>query len=192
MPNNLYQERIHELRFKYVDRKKQRKADLLMGLWLELKISVTQSQSKRMIVRLEKSINKFFSQKEILTMLEEDTLAVQKALYAEILDSALIYQKANLEDRHYGSKFLNFVKMKDDEIAYKAAREVYQVIIPALMRMSDQIWRNQMITALHVAHQEIFAQNTYRPEALFDAAKLQVYEEFNKIVTNTLKNEGAE
>lgn len=189
MSNNFYQEKIRDIRFAYVDHKQQRKADLFIGLWLKLKISVAQSQSKRVIGKQEKHLNKFFSNKEILTMLEENEQAVRKALYAEILDSALIYQRACLEDHNYGSKFLNLIRMKNNEIAYKAAKEVYQIIIPALMRMNEQIWRNQMITALHVAYQEIFAEDALKPEILFDDAKLQLNEEFNKIVTCTLKNE---
>ncbi|NLJ69971.1 MAG: hypothetical protein GX328_00705 [Clostridiaceae bacterium] len=192
MSNNLYQDKIRDIRFKYVDRKQERKADLFMGLWLELKISVTQNQSKRVIIKQEKRLNEFFSKKEILAMLEENKEIAQKALYLEILDSALIYQKACLEDRNYGSKFLNLIRMKDDEIAYKAAKEVYQIIIPALMSMDNRFWRNQMITALHVAYQEIFAKEAFKPEILFDAADLQLNEELNNILMSTLKNEGAE
>ena len=81
--------------------------------------------------------------------------------------------------------------MKDNEIAFKAAKEVYQVLIPTLMEMNEHIWRNHMITALHVAYQEIFAQHAFKSENMFDDANLQLSEEFNKIVAHTLENEGA-
>ncbi|MGB4610051.1 MAG: DUF6553 family protein [Saccharofermentanales bacterium] len=192
MSINLYQEKIRDIRFIYVDRKQQRKADLFLGLWLELKISVVQSHSMRAIVKQEKQLNNFFSKKEIVALLEENKEIAQKALYAEILDSARIYQKACLEDRTYGSKLLNLIRMKDDEIAYKAAKEVYQIIIPALLAMSNRNWRNQMITAVHLAYQEVFRDNALKPDILFDEADLEVRDEFTNIISKTLKNEGAE
>ncbi|HHU52839.1 MAG TPA: hypothetical protein GXZ43_02000 [Clostridiaceae bacterium] len=192
MSINLYQEKIRDLRFAYIDRKKQRKADLFIGLWLELKISVVQSQSMRSIINQEKQLNNFFSKQEIITLLEENKQEAQKALYAEILDSALLYQSACLEDRHYGSKFFNLIRLKDDEIAYKAAKEVYNDIISALLGMNDYTWRNYMITALHVAYQEVFNKNALKPEIMFDKDDPQLLDKFTQIINNTLKNEGAE
>ena len=43
MTSNIFQEKLQDVRYKNIGRKEDRKADLMIGLLLELKISITQS-----------------------------------------------------------------------------------------------------------------------------------------------------
>lgn len=192
MTSNIFQEKLQDVRYKNIGRKEDRKADLMIGLWLELKISITQSGVFRSIRKQEKKLDKFFSDPIILEMFKENEVEAEKALYQEIYDSALKYQQACLDDRSYGSKLFNLIRMKDDELAHKAGKEVYQILIAALLEMDEKIWRNQMIAALHLAHQKTFAQNTINPQYYFAEEELDILDKFNAVIQNTNTYERAE
>lgn len=189
MSDNYYQEKLKSIRYKYVDRKKERKGDFFLAQWLELKITITQNQSMRAAKTQEKHLQKFFTQKEILELLENQETKAQQAIYLEILDSAKIYQKSCLTDPSYGSKFFNVMRMNPQEIANKAAREVYEIIIPALLVMSEYLWRNQMITAIHLAYQEVFSENANKAENYFE--DIDSLHAFQNIVERTIRSKGA-
>lgn len=55
MTSNIFQEKLQDVRYKNIGRKEDRKADLMIGLWLELKISITQSGVFRSIRKQEKA-----------------------------------------------------------------------------------------------------------------------------------------
>lgn len=184
MTENIFKEKLNEIRYQYVDRKKQKKGDIFLSKWLEVKITGTQSMSARVIRNLEKSLQKFFNQKEISQLFELNEKKAEKALYKEISDSAKTYQESCLSDSTYGSKLFSLMKMKPEEIANKAGEEVYTIVIPVLMGMSDYIWRNQMITAIHLAYQEVFIENAKRVEDYYDNPDM--LEKFHTIINQTI------
>ena len=128
MTSNIFQEKLQDVRYKNIGRKEDRKADLMIGLWLELKISITQSGVFRSIRKQEKKLDKFFSDPIILEMFKENEVEAEKALYQEIYDSALKYQQACLDDRSNGLILCISIPKKDYDLTDKAAKEVYQIL----------------------------------------------------------------
>ena len=179
-----YQDRVQEIRYQFIDRKKRRKADMFMAQWLNFKIAITQNRSARTIKKQEAELNHFFNQPEFKKMFEEDAKRTEAAIFSEIKDSAQLYQKSCSEDSHYTSKLFGLMKMKNDEIANKAGMEVYEMMIQTLMEMADCFWRNQMIAALHLAYQDVFGQEAIKAELFFDNPI--IYEKFEKIMDKVL------
>lgn len=178
------QEKIEQIRFKKIYRKTDQKADLFVGQWLNLKIAITQRNSLKVIKREEKELQKFFTQNGIQDLLDQNREMTEKIIFENIIDSAKLYQEACATDPHYGSKLFNLLRMKADEIANKAGNEVYCLIVPALLEMEDTFWRNQMLAAIDIAYQEIFAKEALKAESFF--ADQMTYDKFDRIVNRTI------
>ncbi len=178
-------EKIKEVRYKTIDKKADRKADLFVGQWLNLKVGVTQNSSLRILKREQKNLNKFFTQKGIQTLLDENRELSEQVIFENILDSARIYQNACATDPNYGSKLFNLMKMKSDEVANKAGDEVYGIVVPALLKMDNLFWRNQMLATIHLAYQEVFGKEANKAELYF--SDRQEFENFDNIVNKTLQ-----
>ncbi len=186
--DNQYREKVREIRFKVIKGHPERKADLLIGQWINLKITIGQRNSPRTIKRAERELNNFFNQKSLREVFAENPKALKEAFFEEIKDSARIYQEACLSDRHYGSRLFNLLKMKPEEVAEKAGSEVYEILIPSLLEMQEVFWRNQMIAAIHSAYQEVFAENAIKAELYF--SDHDQYLEFERIVNQTAADKG--
>ncbi len=171
---------VQDLRYKYLGKKQANKADLMVGLWLNLKLLTSQRLSQRQIKKQEKEIAKFFDQEPLQKLLEAEPELGREAIYQEILDSARIYQEACRTDPHYGSKLFNLVKLKDDELADKAGQEVYRQIIKPLLMMDQSFWRDQMVCALHQAYQEVFKDHALKAELYF--SDQEDYQVFDRLV----------
>lgn len=176
---------IQDVRYKYLGKKQANRADLMVGLWLNLKLLTSQRMSQRQLKKQENELAKFFDQKAIQELLAAEPDLGRMALYQEILDSARIYQEACRTDPHYGSKLFNLVKLKDDELADKAGQEAYQQIIRPLLAMDRTFWRDQMVCALHTAYQEVFKDHALKAELYF--SDQEDYQNFDRIIRETCR-----
>ncbi len=188
MSLDMAREKIRQIRFKKINRRTNTEADLFIGQWLNLKIAIAQRNSLKVIKRQERELEQFFTQKAIQALLDENRALAEKVIFENIVDSAKIYQESCATDSHYGSKLFNLLKMKADEVASKAGDEVYHLIVPALLEMTDTFWRNQMLAAIHIAYQEAFGKEALKAEYFFDDQI--TYDQFDKIVSQTLARYG--
>lgn len=185
---NKYLDLINSIRYKEIKGMTDQKADFLIGQWLNLKISVTQKKNLRAIKKAQQELDKFFHQKALAKAYEENPDALKEAFYEALLDSAKLYQEACRTDHHYGSKLFNLMKMKPEEVAEKAGREVYELLVPALLQMDKVFWRNQMLTAIHLAYQEVFAETANKAELYF--TDREEYNQFDQIINQTVIDKG--
>ncbi len=123
-------------------------ADSFVGLWANLSILGNGSQTvfgKKQTVR---DIEKFFKQPQLQEAIQSAGDDAKELLLAELSDSAEIYLQTCCSDSHYSSMLFGFVKLKDKDIAGKAARDVAYNIIGVLINIGRPAWSDQMIQAM--------------------------------------------
>ena len=140
-------------------------ADNFVGLWANLVINssnVGTFGGKRVT---RKDIEQFFKQPLLQEAIKLAGESAEALLQAELTDSARIYFSACKTDSRYGSYMLGIMKLKEKEVANKAAREAANSILAPLIYIGRPAWSDQMIRAAWHAWQLVFTET---PQLLDD------------------------
>lgn len=173
-------EKLYDYRHFFIDRNKTRRGDRFLSLWIEFKLLAGQGIGKRNAGRAKKFYEKFFADKELRRILEP-VANVDEIMFAQLIDSAEVYMRACKEDRQYGSKLFALMRMKDEEIAVKAANDVYDSIVQLLLILPRDDMRDRLIFAIHHAYQTVFDEYAIGAEQYYARAE-DVLEAFREAV----------
>jgi hypothetical protein len=137
--------------------KKQKKtgfiADGFVGLWMSLMMNVNFG-GKRLA---SKEIEKFFTQPLLLDAIRQAGDSAQAFLMEELTDSATTYLMTCRTDSHFTSNVMGFVRMKEIEIANKAARGTAVNILALLIEIGHPSHRDDLIRAFWNAWLQAFS-----------------------------------
>jgi len=107
--------------------------------------------------RARKERDKFLSRPALVKAMAESAHPEQ-ALLQEFRDAAEVYLKACRDDKHYGSKLFELVKLKEDDIAAKAAGDVASGVMAYLVQLGMTPQTDLMIQGLHMAWTSVFVK----------------------------------
>jgi hypothetical protein len=130
-------------------------ADTFIWLWIDIiahgKVYTIWGQK-----RISRVIDKFFTQSKLSAAMDFAGNLADDLLLFELTDSAKEYFYACQVDAQYGSKLVSLIKLKEKEVAEKAAYETSNYILAALINIGSQQWGKLMIKAVWTAYPLIF------------------------------------
>jgi hypothetical protein len=130
-------------------------ADTFIWLWMDI-IAHGKSHSISGQKHISRDIEKFFAQPKLSAAMDfSGNFAVDLLLF-ELTDSAKVYFYACMVDAQYGSWLASLIKLKEKEVAAKAAYEASNYILAALVWIGDQQWVKLTIKAVWTAYPLIF------------------------------------
>ncbi len=165
---------IEEVRFKIWNKKTGEKGDTFIGFWTMLIFHGRNSKGFFSIKRASKEANKFWQQPGIGEVLAQSGNQAEKLVSEQLYDSARAFYQTCREDRHYGSKMLDMVKLKPEQIADKAAAEVSELIYSYWLKIEPISYRDEIFRAAWFAFAPVFSEKS---EALADRVKALPEEE---------------
>lgn len=107
--------------------------------------------------RARKERDKFLSRPALVKAMA-DADHPQEMLLQEFRDAAEVYLKACRDDKHYGSKLFELVKLKEDDVAAKAAGDVASGVMAYLVQLGMTPQTDLMILGLHMAWASVFSK----------------------------------
>lgn len=107
--------------------------------------------------RARKERDKFLARPALVKAMAE-AVHPQEALLLEFRDAAEVYLKACRDDKHYGSKLFELVKLKEDDVAAKAAGDVASGVMAYLVQLGMTPQTDLMILGLHMAWASVFSK----------------------------------
>ncbi|NLC84289.1 MAG: hypothetical protein GX749_04335 [Ruminococcaceae bacterium] len=152
-------------RYVKLSRKEERYGDKFLELITTLLFFSHNYGSPRLFKRARKDYDRFFNTPEFQKAMSE-AADTQQALRLEFLDAAILYLRSCREDKHYGSRLFDIVRLKDDQIALKAATDIANNIMYYLYQLGMPQHADLLIQALHRGWSTIFMKF---PELLNEA-----------------------
>ena len=113
--------------------------------------------SRSAMKRARKDRDKFLSRPALVKAMAE-TSHPHMLFLQEFSDAAEIYLKACRDDKHYGSKLFDIVRMKESDIAAKAAEDVAIGMMGYLCQLGLDPQTELLIQALHKVFPTVFTQ----------------------------------
>lgn len=107
--------------------------------------------------RARKERDKFLARPALVKAMAE-AVHPEEALLQEFRDAAEVYLKACRDDKHYGSKLFELVKLKEDDVAAKAAGDVASGVMAYLVQLGMTPQTDLMIQGLHMAWTSVFSK----------------------------------
>lgn len=142
-------------RFESIGRRAERYGDKFIE-FISLLIFYSQNYSSRSAMkRARKDRDRFFNRPPMQKALHE-AIHPQELLLLEFNDAAEIFLRACREDKHYSSRLFALVKMKDNDVATKAAEDIAIGMMGYLCQLGMIPETDQLIRALHRAYPIVF------------------------------------
>ena len=133
-------------------------ADTFLALWANLSIISASRRWVFPIKQIKRDLARVFSQPQLLEALAAAGPLASAMLRNELDDSARVYFTSCRTDSNYSSVLFNFVKLKDNQIASKAAAGAAEGILLPLIMIGEVPWRNEMIAAICDAFPVVFPE----------------------------------
>lgn len=152
-------------RFEPIGRHELRYGDKFMEFIATLTFYSQNYPSKGAMKRARKDRDKFLSRPGLLKAMAE-AARPQEMLLQEFYDTAELYLKACRDDKHYGSRLFDLVKLKEEDVAAKAAEDVAIGMMGYLCSLGMTPQTDLLVQALHQAYPAIF---TNFPDLLDEA-----------------------
>ena len=151
---------IENVRFKIWNKKTGEKGDTFIGFWSMLIFHGRNSRGFFGLKRASREANKFWQQSVIGDVLIEAGDQAKKLISEQLYDSARAFYQTCREDRHYGSKMLDMVKLKPEQIADKAAAEVSEQIFSYWLKFEPISYRDEIFRAAWFAFSSVFTEKS--------------------------------
>ncbi len=142
-------------RFFKVSRREERYGDKFLELITTVLFYSHNYPGTRNMKRARKDVERFFARPELRQALAE-AAGPRQALLLEFHDAAEVYLRACRDDRHYGSRLFDIVKLKEEEVAAKAAEDVAVHMMHYLVALGLPEQSDLLVMALHRAWPVIF------------------------------------
>ncbi len=143
--------------------------DRFLQPWLLCHVYASGSKRKGETKRAYKEIKRFFGQKELQNIRKEAESDADRIIEEQIYDSANVYLTICRDDDGFGKKLFGLMRMKADEKENKIIRDVYNGIIPLLLRLDDFAERFAMMRAIDLACRSLYPQRLEDMKAWIDA-----------------------
>ncbi len=144
-------------RFEAVDRHATRYGDKFVELLTILTYFSANYPSRGSQKRAVKERDRIFSRPALVKAMTEASHPLV-SLEEEFFDAAVVYFLACRDDKHYGSKLFDLVRLKDEDIARKAANDVAVNMMGYLCQIGLVPQSEVVIRALHRAWPTVFRQ----------------------------------
>jgi hypothetical protein len=143
-------------RYRLVDAKTGQKADLFVGLWTNLLFHGHNSRSRWGVKSAHKEMDQFFNRPELLAAMKLAGDQGVRLLCAQLVDSANSFLGSCRDDRRYGSRLMEMIKLSPEDVARKAAGDVCETILAYLVRLNDLTHRDLIIFSIVMAFPRAF------------------------------------
>ncbi len=153
-----WKQAIEDVRFKVWNKKTGEKGDTFIGYWTMLIFHGRNSKGFFGVKRASKEANKFWLQPIIGEVLAQAGDQAGKLVSEQLYDSARAFYQTCREDKHYGSKMLDMVKLKPEQIAEKAAAEVCDLIYSYWLKFEPISYRDEIFRAAWFAFAPVFSE----------------------------------
>lgn len=161
-------EMMRAFRFFSLEGRKE-KGDRFLQPWLFCHVYASSSKRKGELKRAYKEIKRFFAQKELQNIRKDAGPEADRIIEAEIYDSANVYLTICRDDDGFGKKLFGLMRMKANEKEEKIIRDVYDGMIPLLVRLDDFAERLVMMRAIDLACRSLYPQRLEDMKARIDA-----------------------
>ena len=158
-----WKKQIEAARFKVYDKRTGDRGDTFIGFWTMLMFHGRNSRGFFGLKRARKEADKFWQQSAMSKVIDAAGDQAEKLVSEQLYDSARVFYQTCREDRHYGSKMLDMVKLKPEQIAEKAAGEVCNLIFQYWLNFEPIMFRDQIFRAAWYAFAPSFPD---KPSAL--------------------------
>ena len=145
-------------------RHSDRLADTFLALWVNLLLEFTAHRWTLPKKKILRNLSQVFDSPKLEAALIAAGSDANDLLFAELKDSARLYFTTCQKDSNYSSLLFNMIKMKDGQIAAKAASGAVDGILVPLLLIGGTPWRDEMIEAICSSYPEVFTENA----GLFD------------------------
>lgn len=142
-------------RFHRVSRKEERYGDKFLELITVILFYSQNYPGTRSMKRARKDIEAFFARPAFRQAMAE-AADPRKALLLEFHDTAEVFLIACRDDKHYGSRLFEIVKLKEPEVADKAAQDVAMNIMQYLTQLGLPGQTDLLLMGLHRAWPIVF------------------------------------
>jgi len=136
-----------------------RPADTFLGLWANLLLDSSARRLSFPKKQIRKNLSRVFEHPQLIEALSAAGPEGAGMLLEELKDSARLYFTTCRMDSNYSSLLFNMIKMKDDQVADKAARSTAKGILVPLLMLDEMPWRDEMIEAVCSAYPEVFTSD---------------------------------
>lgn len=171
-------EQFESVRFKVFNHKTGEKGDTLIGFWSTLMFHGRNSRGFFGIKRARKEVDKFWQHPVIAQAIADAGSLADRLISEQLYDSIKIFFKTCREDRHYGSKLLDMMKLKPEQIADKAAADVCGLIYQYWLTLEPIRYRDQIFRAAWHAFPISFPD---KPDALRERVNAMSDEEYKEL-----------
>lgn len=144
-------------RFECVSRKEERYGDKFIELIATILFYSQNYPGRHAMKRARKDVDRFFG-RPALKSAEASAENPRRTMLLEFHDAAEIFLRACRDDKHYGSRLFEIVKLKEDEVAEKAARDVAVNIMHYLVQLGMPAQSDLLLMGLHRAWPIIFTR----------------------------------
>lgn len=151
------QERLEAFRFFELD-KGRGTGDRFLQPWLYCHVYATGPRGRGVRKRAVKDLGRFFTQKDLASILEGAGQDRAGLLDELLFDSAAKYLAICRDDDGFGRKLFGLMRMKGEEKEDRIIRDVYAFMIPLLVSLSELEEAGPMIRALDRACRRQYPQ----------------------------------
>lgn len=134
-------------------------ADMFLALWANMVLDLASRRwffPRKQIIR---NLSRVFDQPSLREALAAAGAEGETMLLAELKDSARLYFSTCQKDTNYSSVLFNLIRMKDEQVAAKAASGAVEGILAPLLQIGETPWLDEMIAAVCSAYPEVFPGN---------------------------------
>ncbi len=174
-------------RFRILDRKTGQKADHFVGFWTSLLFHSNTNRSNWGLRSARKEIERFFERRELqeaLALAGENGL---RLLCEQLVDSGEVFLQTCRDDRRYGSKLLDMIRLKPEDVANKAAFDICYHVLSFLVHLDRPAQSDLVIFAAVMAYPRVFPD--YKEQLGLEMAKLP--DEERKIIMEIVRDVGS-
>jgi len=139
-------------------RHSEQPADTFLALWANLLLYTSSHRWSMPKKQIRKDFNRVFESPQLQAALQAAGAERQNMMLLELHDSARLYFTTCQKDTNYSSVLFNLIKMKEDQVASKAASGAAEGILLPLLLVDNLAWRDEMIAAVCSAYTDVFSE----------------------------------
>jgi hypothetical protein len=179
---NECRQKFESARFKVFNRKTGEKGDTMIGFWSTLLFHGRNSRGFFSMNRARREADKYWQQPVIAQALSDAGDLAEMLVAEQLYDSVKRFYKTCKEDRHYGTKLLDMMKLKPDQIADKVAKEFTGLIFEYWLHFEQVRYRDQIFRAAWHAYPVIFPDYPDLLRERVNNLPVEEYQELRKIL----------
>lgn len=179
---NECRQKIESVRFKVFNRKTGEKGDTMIGFWSTLLFHGRNSRGYFSLNRARREADKYWQQPAMAQALADAGDLAEILVAEQLYDSVKRFYKTCKEDRHYGTKLLDMMKLKPEQIADKVAKEFCSLIFEYWIHFEQVRYRDQIFRAAWHAYPVSFPENPGLLREKVDELPVEEYQQLRKIL----------